>query len=265
MSDTENNTELIRKAKLRRRNGKAALTRLGRTISVMISGNRSAEEVQKALDVYIQTFSDLTSKHEELTLLIEDDTQFEDEEKWLLDVQETFMRLQIDTQDYIQEKTSEKMRKNDDQGNQECGTETTSNLDESSQNTPTTSESPAPQPEATPTAPENTGTPNSNNNQSNYQMEKPKLPRFTGDVRDYAIFKVDFKHIVEARYGKRDAITILRSSLQGKPLDMNKGIGHDYDAAWDYLDSVYGDPRFVVDIITQDISRFKPIKESEDS
>ncbi len=96
-------------------------------------------------------------------------------------------------------------------------------------------------------------------------MEKPKLPRFTGDVRDYAIFKADFKHIVEARYGQRDAITILRSSLQGKPLDMIKGIGHDYDAAWDYLDSVYGDPRFVADIITQDISRFKPIKESEDS
>ncbi len=68
-------------------------------------------------------------------------------------------------------------------------------------------------PHATPTAPENTGTPNSNNSQSNYQMEKPKLPRFTGDVRDYAIFKADFKHIVEARYGKRDAITILRSSL----------------------------------------------------
>jgi hypothetical protein len=278
MSDTENNTELIKKTKLRRRNGKAALTRLGRTISVMISGNRSAEEVQKALDVYIQTFSDLTSKHEELTLLIEDDTQFEDEEKWLLDVQETFMRLKIDTQDYIQEKMSEKMRKNDDQGNQGSGTEpevshteitnateTTTNLDESSQNTPTTSESPTPQPEATPTAPENTGTPNTNSNQSNYQMEKPKLPRFTGDVRDYAIFKADFKHIVEARYGKRDAITILRSSLQGKPLDMIKGIGHDYDAAWDYLDSVYGDPRFVADIITQDISRFKPIKESEDS
>jgi hypothetical protein len=36
-------------------------------------------------------------------------------------------------------------------------------------------------------------------------------------------------------------------------------------AAWEYLDSVYGDPRFVADMITQDISRFKPIKESEDS
>ena len=31
---------------------------------------------------------------------------------------------------------------------------------------------------------------------------------------------------------------------------MIKGIGQDYDAAWEYLDSVYGDPRFVADIIT---------------
>ena len=103
------------------------------------------------------------------------------------------------------------------------------------------------------------------NNQCNFQMEKPKLPKFSGDVRDYAIFKADFKHVVETRYGKRDAITILRTSLQGKPLDMIKGIGQDYDAAWEYLDSVYGDPRYVADMITQDITRFKPIKDSEDS
>ncbi|CAB4039896.1 PREDICTED: uncharacterized protein LOC100889228, partial [Paramuricea clavata] len=54
-----------------------------------------------------------------------------------------------------------------------------------------------------------------------------------------AIFKADFKHIVETRYGKRDAITILRASLQGKPLDMIKGIDQDYETAWEYLDSVY--------------------------
>jgi predicted aspartyl protease len=46
---------------------------------------------------------------------------------------------------------------------------------------------------------------------------------------------------------------------------MIKGIGLDYGAAWDYFDSVYGDPRFVADMIAQDISRFKPIKENEDS
>ncbi len=41
---------------------------------------------------------------------------------------------------------------------------------------------------------------------------------------------------------------------------MIKGIGSDYTAAWDYLDSVYGDPRFVSDTITQDIVRFKTVE-----
>ena len=82
------------------------------------------------------------------------------------------------------------------------------------------------------------------------------MPKFSGDVREYAIFRSDFKHAIEARYTKRDAITFLRTCLQGKPLDLIKGIGSDYDAAWEYLDSIYGDPRFVSDTITQDIVKF---------
>ena len=39
------------------------------------------------------------------------------------------------------------------------------------------------------------------------------MPKFSGDVRDYVIFKADFKHLVEKRYSKRDAITLLRTSL----------------------------------------------------
>ena len=27
-----------------------------------------------------------------------------------------------------------------------------------------------------------------------FKMEKPKMPKFAGDVRDYAIFRADFKH-----------------------------------------------------------------------
>ncbi|CAB4012997.1 hypothetical protein AWC38_SpisGene15810, partial [Paramuricea clavata] len=80
----------------------------------------------------------------------------------------------------------------------------------------------------------------------------------------YAIFKSDFKHIIGTKYSNRDAITLLRTALTGKPLEMIKGIGSDYTAAWDYLDSVYGDPRFVSDTITQDIVRFKPLKSEED-
>ena len=62
-------------------------------------------------------------------------------------------------------------------------------------------------------------------------MEKPKLPKFAGDVREYAIFRADFKHAIESRYAKRDAITLLRTCLMEKPLDLIKGIGSDYDAA----------------------------------
>ena len=94
-----------------------------------------------------------------------------------------------------------------------------------------------------------------------FKMEKPKMPKCSGDVREYAIFRSDFKHAIEARYSKRDASTILCTCLQGKPLELIKGIGSDYDAAWEYLDSIYGDPRYVSDTITQDIVKFRPIRE----
>ena len=91
------------------------------------------------------------------------------------------------------------------------------------------------------------------------------MPMFSGDFREYAIFRSDFKHVIEARYIKRDAITFLRTCLQGKSLDLIKGIGSDYEAAWKYLDSIYGDPRFVSDTITQDIVKFRPIRDGEDA
>lgn len=56
------------------------------------------------------------------------------------------------------------------------------------------------------------------------------MPRFAGDVRDYTIFRSDFKHAVDTRCSKRDAISFLCSSLQGWPLELIKGIGTDYDA-----------------------------------
>ena len=98
----------------------------------------------------------------------------------------------------------------------------------------------------------------------NFKMEKPKLPTFSGDVREYSIFKADFRHLVSEKYNKRDAITILRSCLKGKPLAMIQGIGSDYDAAMEYLDSVYGDPRYIADAIVNDINKFKALQDGED-
>ena len=60
-------------------------------------------------------------------------------------------------------------------------------------------------------------------------------------------------------------MTYLRACLKGKPLELMKGIGNDYDGAWKYLESIYGDPRYVSDQVTQDLSKFRPLKEGEDS
>lgn len=90
------------------------------------------------------------------------------------------------------------------------------------------------------------------------------MPKFSGDVREYAIFRSDFKHAIEASYSNRDAITP-GTCLQGKPLDLIKGTGSDYFPSWKYLDSIYGDPRFVSDTITQDIVKFRPIRDGEDA
>ena len=98
-----------------------------------------------------------------------------------------------------------------------------------------------------------------------FKMEKPKMPKFSGDVREYAIFRADFKHAIETRYSKRDCLTYLRTCLQGRPLELIKGIGTDDNAAWEYLDSIYADPRVVSDTITQDIVKFRPIHDGEDA
>lgn len=56
-------------------------------------------------------------------------------------------------------------------------------------------------------------------------MEKLKMLKFLGDVREFVIFKVDFKYLVEVWYSKCDLIIILRVSLNGKFLELIKGIG----------------------------------------
>ena len=105
--------ENIETAKIKRRNGKAALTRLGKTTNLKVAGNRSAEEIRKFLDLYEKEFLDLTAKHEQLTLLIEEDGQFEEEESWFEAVQDTFLRLKIDTEDYIQTQIEKEKQKNE--------------------------------------------------------------------------------------------------------------------------------------------------------
>lgn len=73
-----------------------------------------------------------------------------------------------------------------------------------------------------------------------FKLEKPKPPVFVWNVRDCAIFRSNFKYATEAKYAKRDAVTLHWTCLRDRPLDLTKGIGSDYDATWEYLDSIDG-------------------------
>ena len=49
-----------------------------------------------------------------------------------------------------------------------------------------------------------------------FKIEKPKLPKFGGNVRDYAMFKSDFKHIVHSKYSKKRCDNPFENLLSGQ-------------------------------------------------
>ena len=57
---------------------------------------------------------------------------------------------------------------------------------------------------------------------------------------------------------------ILNMQLRRDPLRETQLPASDYDAAWECLDSIYGDARFFSDTITQDIVKFKAPQQEED-
>ena len=95
--------------------------------------------------------------------------------------------------------------------------------------------------------------------------EKPKLPKFDGDVRQYFIFKSDFQHAVESHYSERDTLTILRSCLSAQPAKLALGISSDLKTAWKCLDQNYGNLRVVSDTVISDLEKFKALTIGEDN
>ena len=307
--------DAIKSAKLDRRTAKATLTRCRKALSKRIELKRPGIEVKDALNSLQNAFHDLVVKHESYSKLIEDDEEFEVQERWMEECQELFMDTEIQAKIYLDDLVTKgkKPLKTGLAGKQlssaqpEAGVSGISSMQSSenkgtvddsftnsaeiievvdnanientannsveqtghynSQSTGSVDISQAPQSYPNNSSVTETGSSGDNDNSAacGFKLEKPKLPVFAGNVRDYAIFRSDFKHAIEAKYSKRDSITLLRKCLRDKPLELIKGIGSDYDAAWEYLDSIYGDPRFVSDTVTQDIIQFKALQDGEDA
>ena len=266
-------SEALKQAKVTHRNGKAALTRAGKSLRHTIESKRPATEVRESLAKVQEAYEKLTQKHEELTKLIEDDEEFEKEEMWFEECQEMFVRVEVQAKEYIDETETEKsisVNTKDDVSNDVVETYPGSASPPQNNSGMLGMQSGGNQ--SINTSAGNTSVVNNQENNPNtaggscgFQMEKPKMPRFSGDVREYAKFKADFKHAIESKYSTRGAITFLPTCLQGKPLELIRGIGTDYTAAWEYLDSIYGDPRVVSDTIMQDVVKFKPLRDEEDA
>lgn len=282
--------EELKEAEKIRRNAKAALTRSGNWLNNVIEVKRPGSEVRDALNKVEKAYDELVVKHEDYTKLIDDDTKFEEAENWMEECQGSFMNYVMRAKMYLESLVSQENQNLESNAATEKSNELIPIGISSMQSGMDVVSGPtfhgneqipivnAGQNNSTPplnnennNVNENVQVPNlvsgpiTSSNVCSFKMEKPKLPKFAGDVREYAIFKADFKHAIEARYTKRDSITFLRTCLHGKPLDLIKGIGTDYDSAWEYLDSIYGDPRFVSDTITQDIVKFRTLQDGEDA
>lgn len=223
--------QLLKEANLARRNAKAALTRMTKSLRYLIEKERPEKEVRDALSKVQGAYETLIEKHEQFTKLIEEDEKFEEEEAWLEESQYMLMYLETDTKLYLENQLpiNVQERQPDDNENRN---ESEISISELSKVDNAESDANSVQLVNGVDKRSSEGVEVVKKETCSFKIEKPKMPKFYGDVREYAIFRSDFKHAVEARYSKRDAITILRTCLQGKPLDLIKGTGSDYDAAW---------------------------------
>ena len=107
--------DLMKEAKIKRRNAKAALTRTGKPLRYLIESKRTGWEVRDFLSKVQEAYEALVVKHEEftepeaydlghmlLTELIEDDIEFQEQEAWLTESQDMFMRLEMDAKLYLE-------------------------------------------------------------------------------------------------------------------------------------------------------------------
>ena len=257
--------------KIKRRTSKTRFNRQKRVLEQHMAQEDSIEELTAEFQKLEVTLSELQDRHDEYCETIADTDEYEQEEEYIQTCLDDFMEIKLKLNQVRKSQKDESAKDvpvkdvavlhDDDasQGSLESDIQPESSGTEQQANPSPSSPKPSSSEEVQPTkssAPAPC--------KLRPRLEKPKLPTFSGDVRDYYTFKDDFKHMIDPNYEARDAVSILRNSLNGKPLELLKGIGTDYAACWDYLDMYYGDPKVISDAVAQDLTRFKALTDGED-
>ena len=217
--------ETLRSAKVDRRNAKGTLTRCGKSLAKLIGAKRPEQEVREGLHNLQLAFDNLVAKHENYSRLIEDDSEFEVQEGWMGECQEDFMSIELSAKMYID--TLSRNETNKGKGplkKSDVSDASSSKAKDKSDFEPGCDGIPGMQIDDTnPSASvENainynthqTTSSDNNNEEPNcesgsfvagneitnskstigacgFKMDKPKMHKFTGDVREYAIFRAD--------------------------------------------------------------------------
>ena len=99
---------------------------------------------------------------------------------------------------------------------------------------------------------------------TNLCLEKIKMPRFSGELREYLRFRKDVEVQVMPSLNSSTAPYTLRFASAKGPLVVVERDDDDIDEMWPRLDEKYGDPAKVTDVLINSIQRVKAIKEGED-
>ncbi|XP_071960823.1 uncharacterized protein [Antedon mediterranea] len=228
--------------KLKRRTSKSRFTRQKKHLDNLVDHDESVEEIQTEFGKLELAFHGLQDRHDEYCEMIKDEEAYNKEEEYIQACMDEFLAIKA--------KYKMALKKNPPQLPLPVQVHGLSNQSPpASINSASLSDPVSEVIESL----NSSSTVQTRQIKLKPRVEKPKLPVFSGDVREYWTFRDDFKHMIEPVYEPRDAVSILRTSLTGKPLELLKGIGTDYVACWKYLDLYYGDPRIISDAVTQDI------------
>ena len=95
------------------------------------------------------------------------------------------------------------------------------------------------------------------------KLQPMPLPKFKGDIREYPRFKDDFTNQVVPSVTVAQQPYVLKSCMEGYPLEIVKNVDHSISEMWKRLDEVYAVPSKVIDVIMKDIKRLTPVKKKE--
>ena len=220
------------------------VSKVNRSEKTRARGKRCLSKLQLAFDALVE-------KHKNYSQLLEDDSKFDAEGGWMGECQENFMLMERGAKMYLDSflskaktplKTYDTKAKNKSDAGQGSGGVPSTQIDvdtpsissgdnnhpinsDAQQSTSSGNDNDLPNHESGPFVAihgvnDNIQTSsNASTGTCGFKMEKPKMPKFAGDVRNYVIFRADYKHAIELKYSKEDAITFLCTCLQDKPLE----------------------------------------------